>query len=70
MNRMTEVKKKPISGELRKIGIGGKAVFPIEQRSSVITVVNKLRRELIRNNWDCEVKDNLSKYQVEVTRIR
>lgn len=70
MNRMTEVKKKPISGELRKISVGGMAVFPIEQRSSVITVVNKLRRELIRNNWDCEVKDNLSKYQVEVTRIR
>lgn len=70
MNRMTEVRKKPISGELRRIGIGGVASFPIEQRSSVITVVNKLRRELIRNNWDCEVKDNLSKYTVEVTRIR
>ena len=67
---MTEVRKKPISGELRNIRIGGVATFPIEQRSSVITVVNKLRRELIRYNWDCEVKDNLSKYQVEVTRIR
>lgn len=70
MNRMAEVKKKPISRELRKIRIGGVATFPIEQRSSVITVVNKLRRELIRNNWDCEVKDNLRKYTVEVTRIR
>jgi len=67
---MNEVRKKPISGELRNLGVGGMAEFPIEQRSSVITVVNKLRRELIRNHWDCIIKDNLSKYQVEVTRIR
>lgn len=67
---MAEVRRKPISGELRNLGIGGVAVFPIEQRSSVITVVNKLRRELIRKNWDCEMKDNLNKYEVEVTRIR
>jgi hypothetical protein len=67
---MTEVRRKPISGELRNLGIGGVATFPIEQRSSVISVINKLRKELIRNGWNCTMRDNLSKYQVEVTRIR
>lgn len=67
---MTEVRKKSISPELRKMRVGGMAVFPIEQRSSVITVVNKLRKELIRNGWDCTVRDNLEKYQVIVERIR
>ena len=68
--RMDEVRKKPITGELRNIRIGGVAVFPIEQRTSVVTVVNRLRKELIRKGWDCEVKDNMEKYQVIVERIR
>ncbi len=67
---MEEVRKKPISGELRNIRVGGVAVFPIEQRSSVITVVNRLRKEFIRKGWDCVVSDNLEKYQVKVERIR
>jgi len=67
---MDEVRKKPISGELRTMAVGGVAVFPIEQRSSVITVVNKLRRELIRSHWNCEIKDDLKRYQVQVTRIQ
>jgi hypothetical protein len=64
-----EVQKKPIIGELRKLNVGGVATFPIEQRSSVIASISKLKKELMRQHWDAVRTDRLSEYKVDVTRI-
>lgn len=66
---MVEVTKKPISGELRNLNVGGIAVFPMEQRSSVMSVISRFRKDLIREKWNCIVKENKSKYEIVVTRI-
>lgn len=66
---MQEVKKKPISRELRNLKVGGVIVFPIEQRSSVLSCVSRLRKDLIREHWTCKVDVVNSKYEVVVTRI-
>lgn len=68
--KMQEVTRKPISGELRNLRVGGAAVFPIEQRSSVITIVNRLRKDLIRTKWNCVLKENPNKFELTVIRTR
>lgn len=65
---MTEVRKKPISSELRKLRPGGEVVFPIEQRSSVMAVISRMRKDLIRERWDCDVVDVPEKYELRVKR--
>ena len=65
---MAEVKKKPISSELRKLRPGGAVMFPVEQRGSVIAVISRLRKDLIRERWDCEVEDVPEKYEIRVVR--
>lgn len=66
---MEEVRRKPISSELRNLGIGGVAVFPMEQRSSVMSVISRLRRDHVRDRWNYIVKEKLSNYELVVTRI-
>ncbi|MBR6031412.1 MAG: hypothetical protein IKP36_05545 [Bacteroidaceae bacterium] len=66
---MTEVRKKPISGELRNLNVGGVVVFPMEQRSSVMSVISRLRRDLIRERWNCTIEEVKSKYEIVVTRV-
>lgn len=66
---MEEVTKKPISGELRNLKVGGAVVFPMEQRSSVMSTVSRLRKDLIRKSWNCRIDIVKSKYEVIVTRI-
>lgn len=65
---MTEVRKKPISSELRKLRPGGVVIFPIEQRSSVMSVISRMRHDLIRERWDCDVEELTDKYELKVTR--
>ena len=65
---MAEIRKKPISSELRKLRPGGAVMFPVEQRSSVLAVISRLRKDLIRERWDCEVVDVKEKYAIRVTR--
>lgn len=64
-----EVRKKPISGELRSLKVGGVVVFPMEQRSSVMSVISRFRRDLIRENWNCKVDEVKSRCELVVTRI-
>jgi len=66
---MKEIAKKPISGELRNLRVGGTVVFPMEQRSSVMSVISRLRRDLIRERWNCAVKERRSSFELVVTRI-
>lgn len=67
---MEQIVKKPITSELRTLKVGASATFPIEQRSSVITVVNKLRSELIRERWDAVIEDDRENFLVTVTRTQ
>lgn len=66
---MTEVEKKPISSTLRLLQRGSVVVFPIEQRSSVLSVISRLRKDLVRENWRVKVDEVPSKYQLVVTRL-
>lgn len=65
---MSEIRKKPISSELRKLRPGGAVMFPVEQRGSVIAVISRLRKDLIRERWDCEITDVPEQYEIRVTR--
>lgn len=62
------IKRKPISAELKLLEIGETAHFPVEQRSSVISVANRLKKELVRSNWDFKFEDNPENYTVSVIR--
>lgn len=66
---MEVIEKKPITSELRALEVGDSVVFPIEQRSSVMGVKNKLEKNLVRQGWRVEVKDDLKDYTVTVTRV-
>ena len=64
-----EVQKKPILGELRKLNVGGVVTFPIEQRSSVIASISKLKKEMARQQWDAKWSDRLREYKEAVERL-
>ncbi|MBR6282877.1 MAG: hypothetical protein IKR25_01105 [Muribaculaceae bacterium] len=64
---METIVRKPITAELKSLKVGASATYPIEQRSSVIAVVNRLRKELIREQWDAEICDDTENYSVIVT---
>lgn len=66
---MVEVKTKSITPELRKLKLGESVAFPIEQHSSVMTVVSRLRKELLRNHWNVRTETDTSRYEVKVSRI-
>lgn len=65
---MEELIKKPITAELRELRIGDRLTFPMERYSSVITVVSRLKRELMREKWD--VKKIVNKNDCSLTVIR
>lgn len=59
----------PISPTLKALKIGEKAVFPIEQLTSIQSTKNRLCRMYSRQGWNAEVVVNDSEFQVIVTRI-
>ncbi|MDE6257300.1 MAG: hypothetical protein K2M53_02840 [Muribaculaceae bacterium] len=59
----------PISPTLKALKIGEKAVFPIEQLTSIQSTKNRLCRMYSRQGWNAEVVINDSEFQVVVTRI-
>ncbi len=67
---METIVRKPITAELKSLKVGASTTYPIEQRSSVIAVINRLRKELIRDRWDAELCDDTDNYSVIVTRKR
>lgn len=67
---MEEIVKKPLTSELKSLGVGQVAVFPIEQLTSVKVTCHRLKKELARIRWDCRVKENLADYTVIVERVR
>lgn len=59
----------PISSTLKSLKVGEKAVFPIEQLTSIQTTKNRLCRTYSRQGWNAEVFVNDAEFQVVVTRI-
>ena len=66
---MVEVKTKPIAPELRKLKLGESVIFPIEQHGSVMSVISRLRKELIRSHWNVRTETDTSRFEVKVSRV-
>lgn len=66
---MEEVRTKPITPELRKLKLGESVTYPIEQYGSVKSVISRLRKELVRSNWNVRATTDTDKYEVTVKRI-
>lgn len=62
--------KQPISLTLRRLGVGECVTFPYEQRSSVISIMSRIRKEMARYGWQCSYEDLEEEFLVKVTRIR
>ena len=67
---MAEIVKKPLTSELKSLGVGQVAVFPIEQLTPVKLNCPRFKKELARNRWDCRIRENMSDYTVIVERVR
>lgn len=58
----------PISPTLKALKIGEKAIFPIEQLTSIQSTKNRLCRMYARQGWSADVEVNDTEFQVVVTR--
>ncbi len=61
--------KKPVTATLRELKKGCCAKFPWEQRTSVLVVANRLKKELARSGWDYAYCDDEDNFIVKITRI-
>ncbi len=66
----SSVVKKPISSTLRALSVGDSATFPIEQRTSLLIVANRIKKELARVGWDYFSTDNEEEFTISITRIK
>ena len=72
-----EVEKLPIMPTLRGMEVGDKCEFPIEQRSSLMVLLNRMRTEKMRIftekmriGWDAKVTTNTEAFTVSVERLK
>lgn len=63
-----EIEKKPVTSTLRGLCVGDVASFPWEQRTSVLIIANRLKRELARIGWDYSYSDDEDNFVVKITR--
>lgn len=64
-----QVQQLPVSSTLRKLKVGDKATFPIEQRSTILNTLSRFRSDYMRQGWDAEAVTNKQDFTVVVTRI-
>ena len=64
-----EAQPLPVAATLRKLEIGEEAVFPIEQRSSILTTLSRFRTDYARQGWDAEATTNKLNFTVVVKRV-
>lgn len=64
------VKRKPITSTLRSLKIGASATFPIEQRTSVLIVANRIKKEFSRLGWDYFSTDSEEEFTISITRVK
>lgn len=69
MDRDESICKKPVTTTLRGLSIGGVAKFPWEQRTSVLVIANRLKKELARLGWDYDYCDDEDNFIVKITRV-
>lgn len=55
---------------LRKLEVGEMCEFPIEQRSSVLVLLQRMRMENMRVGWDAEFKTDTEAFTVQVRRVK
>ena len=60
----------PIAPTLKSLKIGEIAIFPYEQRSSVLATVYRLRKEFKRQGWDVELMDEKEDGEDCIFRIK
>lgn len=63
-----EAQTLPVASSLRKLKVGDKVVFPIEQRSTVLNTLSRFRSDYMRQGWDAEAVTNKQDFTVVVTR--
>ena len=62
----------PITPTLKTLKIGEVASFPAEQRTSVLAIIYRLRKQYIRQKWDVVVlndKEDNDEFEFKVKRI-
>lgn len=64
------VTKKPITQTIRELMVGESCRFPMEQRPSVTEVCRRYAKANVRIGWSYTLTDNLSSFEVVVTRTR
>lgn len=64
-----QVQPLPVASSLRKLQVGEKAIFPIEQRSTVLNTITRFRTDYMRQGWDAFSETNKQDFTVVVTRI-
>lgn len=64
-----EAQPLPVAATLRKLEVGESAIFPIEQRSSILTTLSRFRTDYARQGWDAEPTTNKQNFTVVVKRI-
>lgn len=64
-----EAQPLPVAATLRKLEIGESAVFPIEQRSTILNTLSRFRSDYARQGWDAEPTTNKQNFTVIVKRI-
>lgn len=66
---MDEMTRTPISPELRKLRVGDQMAFPIERYGSVMAVISRLKKELIRDRWDVRTIQDKKNFELKVLRV-
>ncbi len=65
-----QVGRKPISSTLRSLEVGESSVFPIEQRTSVLNVANRIKKELSRIGWNYTLSEDDEDYTISIMRTK
>lgn len=65
-----EIEKLPIMPTLRSLQVGDKCEFPIEQRSSIVVLLNRMRTENMRIGWDAKMTTDSKAFTVSVERVK
>lgn len=68
-DNMEEMTRTPISPELRKLRVGDQTTFPIERYGSVMAVISRLKKELLREGWNVRTIENKKLYELKVIRV-
>ena len=64
------IEKLPVTSTIRGLGIGETCEFPIEQRSTVYTIVHRFKNDNIRTGWDCKIDTDTTALTVSAKRVR